>query len=40
MNTWIVKFSETSLLDKKDFYSCINMENITDSIREYLKNLK
>ena len=29
MNSWN-KFSETSLPDKKDFYSCLNMENITD----------
>ena len=29
MDSWN-KFSETSLPDKKDFYSCLNMENITD----------
>ena len=25
------KFNETSLLEKEDFYSCLNMEDITDS---------
>ena len=29
MDSWNT-FSETSLPDKKDFYSCLNMENITD----------
>ena len=29
MDSWN-RFSETSLPDKKDFYSCLNMENITD----------
>ena len=39
MDSWN-RFSETSLSDKKDFYSRLNMENITDMQQEYLENLK
>ena len=34
MNSW-EKFNETSLLDKKDFYSNVNLEDITDKDFEY-----
>ena len=32
MNTWMIgKFNKTSLPGKEDFYSHLNMEDITDS---------
>ena len=43
MDDW-KKFSETSLPEKEDFYSHLNMEDITDAdythAKEFEKNLK
>ena len=44
MNDW-KKFSETLLSEKEDFYSLLNMENITDADyahakKDFLKILK
>ena len=38
MNSW-EKFNETSLLDKKDFYSNVNLEDITDKDFEYAQKV-
>ena len=34
MDSWN-RFSKASLPDKKDFYSCLNMENITDIVHRH-----
>ena len=34
------KFNETSLLEKKDSYSDLNMEDITDADHEHAKNIE
>ena len=44
MNSW-ERFNETSFSNKEDFYSCLNMEDITDidykhAKKQYLENLK
>ena len=43
MNTW-ERFDEVLLLNKEDFYSSLNIENITDTdyehAKKYLTNLK
>ena len=38
MDSW-ERFSETSLPEKKSFYSNLNMENITDIDYRYTKNI-
>ena len=39
MNDW-EKFNETSLLDEEDFYSHLNMEDITDADYAHLKRVR
>ena len=39
MNTWIAGKDETLLPNKEDFYSCLNMEYITDSDHGHAKNV-
>ena len=36
MNIW-ERFNETTLPDKKEFYSCLNMEDITYANYKYAK---
>ena len=31
MSIWMIKFNETSLPEKEDFYSHLNLEDITDA---------
>ena len=38
MNSW-EKFNETSLPNKKDFYRCLNKENITDIDYRHAKRI-
>ena len=38
MNDW-EKFNETSLTEKKDFYSHLNMEDITDEVYAYARRV-
>ena len=38
MDSW-ERFDETSFPNKEDFYSCLNMENITDINYRYAKRV-